>query len=217
SPSGRRRTWSSSSNCSRRSRFSRRRSIPPTDQVKSARFCGRGRGQVNPELASTPIPFHLRSTGGRHRGCEFHEEIVRCFLCRAVDEALSELRQLAADLRLHVICEERAAVLVRKRNLGAAFCKPGDAPLPFAGNAIAVGWIEVGEPYLALPARLDRTDLHRGDGLKLVFRNPVELLAARNAAFEHFGIVELRPDHFPAGGKLDLPVHGHRHQWFSIS
>src|SRR5262249_50378763 len=119
--------------------------------------------------------------------------------------------ELAADLRLHVIGEKRAAILLGERDLGAAFGKAGNAPFAFAGNAIAVGWIEVGETDLALPARLDRPHFDRGDGLEFAVGNLVELLAAGNAALEHLGIIELCPDHVAAGSELDLPIHRHGH------
>src|SRR5262249_27075073 len=72
--------------------------------------------------------------------------------------------------------------------------------------------IEIRKPYFPLPARLDWADLDCRDSLELVGRDPVELLTAWNAALEHLGIVELRPDDFPGRGKLDSPIHGHRHR-----
>src|SRR5262249_55059628 len=39
-----------------------------------------------------------------------------------------------------------------------------------------------------------------------------ELLAAGDAAFEHFGVVELGPNHLAVGSELDLPIHRHRHR-----
>src|SRR3954470_4040921 len=148
----------------------------------------------------------------RDRGGELDEEIVGGLLRRAVDQALAKLGELAADLRLHVVGEKRAAILVGQRDLGAALGKARNTPLAFAGNAIAVGWIEIGEPDLALPACLDRADLDRGDGLKLVVRSPVELLAARDAALEHLVVVELFPYQFAFCSELHLPIHRHRHR-----
>src|SRR4029453_18945749 len=72
--------------------------------------------------------------------------------------------------------------------------------------------IEIGEPDLALPARLDRPDFDRGDGLEFAVGNFLELLAARDAALEPLGIVEHGPHHLAARGELDLPAHGHRHR-----
>src|SRR5262249_38991952 len=152
----------------------------------------------------------------RHGRSEFDEEVVGGLLRRAVDQTLAELGELAADLRLHVIGEKRAAVLAADRPLGAAFAKPRRTALPFAGNAIAVRRIKVGETDLALPARLDGADFDGGDGLEFAFRNFVELLAAWDAALEHLGIVELGPYHLAARGELNLPVHGHRHGRFSV-
>src|SRR5262249_13726374 len=143
---------------------------------------------------------------------KFHEEIVGGLLGRAVDQALAELGKLAADLRLHVVGEQRAAVLVRERHLGAALGKTGNAALALAGNAVAVRRVEVGKPHLAFPTRLDRPDLDGGDRLELMLGDLLELLAAGDAALEYLGIVELRPDHFALGGQLHLPIHGHRHR-----
>jgi hypothetical protein len=84
--------------------------------------------------------------------------------------------------------------------------------LPFTGNAIAVGRIEIGKPHLAFPARLDRSHFDRGDGLEFAVGNLVELLAAGDAALEYLGIIELGPDHVAAGSELDLPIHRHGHR-----
>src|SRR5262245_12660414 len=70
------------------------------------------------------------AAGDRNR--ELGEEIVGGLLGRAVDQALAELGKLAADLRLHVVGEQCAPVLVGERHFGAALGKTGDAPLPFA-------------------------------------------------------------------------------------
>src|SRR5262249_24857036 len=126
----------------------------------------------------------------RHSLRELGEEVVGGLLGRTVDQALAELGELAAYLRLDVGRQAPAAVLVGERSLGAAFGKARCPTLPFTGNAVAVRRIEIGQPHLAFPARLDRPDLDGGDGLKLVVGNLVELLAAGNAALEHLGIVE---------------------------
>src|SRR5436190_6499633 len=206
-----------------RNHFSRRPGTPAADRVKIAAI-------LPWDLHSNKSTLNLRRTAGqgrctradvrpaqaslrlRHRRRELDEEVVGGLLRRAVDQALAELGELAADLRLHVIGEQRAAVFVAERYLGAAFGEASDAAFPFARDAIAVGRIEIGETDLALPARLDRPDFDRGDGLKLVPGNSVELLAARNAALEHLRVVELGPYHLAARGQLDLPIHGHRHR-----
>src|SRR5260370_12464113 len=132
-------------------------------------------------------------------------------LCRAVKRRLPACGELAAVRRLRLVGEERAAVLVAERHLGAAFGEANRTPLPFAGNAIAVRRIEIGETHLPLPARLDRPDFDGGHGLEFAFGNFVELLATWDAALEHLGIVELGPHHLAARGELNLPVHDPRH------
>src|ERR1700751_2644050 len=99
---------------------------------------------------------------------EIGEELVGQFLGRAVDQALAELGQLAADLRLDVIAEQRAAILVGEPHGGAALGKAGHAALAFARDLVAVGRVEIAQSDLALEARRDRTDLHLGDGTKAV-------------------------------------------------
>src|SRR5262245_2748700 len=196
---------------------------PTADRVKIGPILPRGvvwnKSTLNPPCAAGQGYWRLRkpptaqpSARLHYRLREFGEEIVGCLLGRTVDQALPELGELAADLRLHVIGKERAAVLVGERHFGAALGEACDTALAFARDAVAVGRIEIGEPHLALPARLDRTDLDGGDGLELVVGNLVELLAAGNAALEHLRVVELGPYHLAAGGELDLPTHGHGHR-----
>src|ERR1700754_1789428 len=91
---------------------------------------------------------------------EVGEEFVGQFLGRSVDQALAELGQLAADLRLDIITQERAAVLVGERHGGAALGEAGDAPLAFARDLVAIGRIEITQGDLALEARRHRPDLH---------------------------------------------------------
>ena len=126
------------------------------------------------------------------------------------------MRKLAADLRLDIVGEQRAAVLVGERDLGGAFGEAGNAALAFAGDAVAVGRVEVGEADLAFPARLHRADLDGRHRLEFVVRILRQQLAARDAALEHFRVVELRPYRLPAGGKLHVPAHRHRHRLFSV-
>src|SRR5262245_11637742 len=80
-----------------------------------------------------------------NRFCELHEEVVICLFGRAVDQKLAELSDLASDLRLDVIREKRAAILVAERYLGIALGKAGNAALALAHDPIAVGRIEIRE------------------------------------------------------------------------
>ena len=95
-----------------------------------------GQGCLAIYEASERGPSALRDRRG-----ELDEEIVGGLLRRAVDETLAKLGELAPDLCFHVIGEQGAAILVRQRHLGAALGKARNAPLAFAGDAIAVGRI----------------------------------------------------------------------------
>src|SRR5262249_3406957 len=146
-----------------RPRFSYRRAEPTTNGVKIGPILPRGvvwnkstldlprrGGQGSSPGCGRPGP----SARLRHSLRGLGDEIVGGLLCGAVAQALSQLGELAADLRLHVVGQKRAAVLVGERYLGSAFGKARDAALPFAGNPVAVGRIEIGQPHLAFPARL---------------------------------------------------------------
>src|SRR5229473_8250685 len=102
-----------------------------------------------------------------HGSGKLGEELIGELLRRAVDEALADLRKLAADLRFDVVAQERAAVLGLQGDRGAALGEARDPAVTLPGNPVAVGRIEVGEPDLAFEACLDRPDLVGGDGLEL--------------------------------------------------
>ena len=58
--------------------------------------------------ATSSILSHLRPDSGG----KIFEEIVGGLLCHAIDEALSELGELAADLRFDVVGQQSATILV---------------------------------------------------------------------------------------------------------
>src|SRR6185312_7210232 len=170
-----------------------------------------------PPAGSRDSEFKSRRNAARHastrrnRGGEILEKVVGDLLGGAVDQALAELGELAADLRLDVVGEQRAAVLFGERDRRTAFGKTGDAALAFARYPIAIGWIEVGKVHAAFEARLHRADLGGGDRLEFGVGGFVEFLAARDAGLEHLGIVELGVDDLAARRQLDLARHDHRH------
>src|SRR5579862_6044478 len=99
------------------------------------------------------------ASGALHRIGEIAEEVVGDLFGGAVDQALAKLRELAADLRLDVVGQQRAAVLGRKLHRGAALGEAGDAALALAGNLVAVRRVDVGQRDGAFEPRLHRPDL----------------------------------------------------------
>src|SRR3954447_17327546 len=87
-----------------------------------------GNGQPRPEHGFQRLWAGL----ALHRPGEIGEEFVSQFLGRPVDQALAKLGQLAANLRLDVVAQQRAAVLFGERHRCAALGKSGDAALAFA-------------------------------------------------------------------------------------
>ena len=75
--------------------------------------------------------FGCRSFCGAGRGAddfaEGFEEIVRHFLRGRVDQARTDLRELAADLSIHLVFEQCAAIGFGKRNFRATLGKSGSA------------------------------------------------------------------------------------------
>ena len=124
---------------------------------------------------------------------EIGEKFIGQFLGRAVDQALSKLGQLAADLRLDIVAQKGAAILLGQPDGGAAFGETGNATLAFARDLVAVGRIEIAQHDLALEAGGNRSDLHLGGGAKAVVFGLFQLLAAGDAGFQHCGIVEFSP------------------------
>src|SRR6201998_4030811 len=83
-------------------------------------------GAEQPHLLPNRIALTLYGLG------EIREKLVGRFLRRPIDQALAELRELAADLGFDVIAQKRPAVLVSELHRGAAFGKARDPALALA-------------------------------------------------------------------------------------
>src|SRR6476660_3452694 len=94
-----------------------------------------------------------------HRLGEIGEKLISQFLGRTVDETLTELGELAADLRLDVVGQQSATVLFGQCHCRTALGEPCDTALAFARDLVAVGWIEIAERNPPLEAGRHRPDL----------------------------------------------------------
>src|SRR4051794_35228415 len=95
-----------------------------------------------------------------HRLGEIGEKFIGQFLGGPVDQPLSELGQLAADLRLDIVFQQGTAVLFGQPDNCATLGKSGDAALALAGNLVAIRRIEIAQSDATLEARRYRPDLH---------------------------------------------------------
>src|SRR5207245_5386601 len=86
---------------------------------------------------------------GTHCIREVRKKIVGDFLGGAIDESLTELRKLAADLSIDIVRQKRAAVFWRELDRGAALGKAGDPAIALPGDFIAVRRVEIGQRDLA--------------------------------------------------------------------
>ena len=87
--------------------------------------------------------------GLRRGGGEIGEKFVGHVLGDAVDEPRAELGDPAADVRLDVIAQQRAALGVGERHFGPALGEAGDAALAFARDRVPDERDEVGKLDLA--------------------------------------------------------------------
>src|ERR1700722_18468241 len=97
-----------------------------------------GRDQTQTGTARGGRLLKVAKKSAFHRLGEIREKLVRQFLGRAVDQALPELGELAANLRLDIIGQERAAILVGQRHRRAALGKAGHPALALARDLVAV-------------------------------------------------------------------------------
>src|ERR1700755_327228 len=81
----------------------------PSKSVENPSYGPSGSGAT---LPGTPNPVRVSSGGALHRLGEVRKELVGKLLGRAVDQALAELGELAADLRLDIIGQQRTAILL---------------------------------------------------------------------------------------------------------
>src|ERR1700737_2399444 len=94
---------------------------------------------------------------------EIREKLFGQFLGRTVDQPLTELGQLAADLRLDVVGQQSAAVLFGQCHRRATLGEAGDTALAFARNLVAIRRGEIAQRDPALEAGRHRPDLHFRD------------------------------------------------------
>src|SRR5216684_1898566 len=81
---------------------------------------------------------------------EIRKKFVGQFLGCTVDQPLPELGELATDLRLDIVGQQRTAVLVGQPHGRAALGEAGDTALTFARYLVAVGRIEIAQRHAPL-------------------------------------------------------------------
>src|SRR5690606_17517959 len=134
---------------------------------------------------------------------------------RAVEGPRADLRELAADLRIDRVGEERHLAVLAEPHHGAALREARGAARPLAGDPVAVRRIELGKRDLAFERGRDRPDLGAHLGRPFGGRRAFDLLAARNALLQNRGVVEGVPYAIPRS--RDAMLAGHVHLGFSLS
>ena len=179
--------------------------------------------------ATSTAPAGCRAHVGRHgsgrralasrvRRCRRHrlhllaeaiEKGVGHLLRGGIDQPAAKLRQLAANLGVDLIAQQRVGAIVGQRDVGTALGEPGHTALPFAADAVAVRRIDIGKLHLAGEPGGDRADLDGGGGLHLVVVQFLQALAAGNAGFQHLRVVERLPYGLPRRRNAPLARHVH--------
>ena len=81
------------------------------------------------------------------------EELVGHLARGSGDEARSDLGELAADLGVGIVGQDRFAAVLGEAHVGAALGEAGHAALAFALDAVAGGRVDVLELHHALEGR----------------------------------------------------------------
>ena len=92
------------------------------------------------------------------------EEVVGDLFCRAVDQALTDLRELATDRAPSRYRTVRSGAFRRQHDFRFAARKAGNAALAFAFQRAATRRIEIVERDLGFERRFDRADLEQVAG-----------------------------------------------------
>src|SRR5258708_21679414 len=93
---------------------------------------------------------------------EIRKKFVGQFLGCTVDQPLPELGELATDLRLDIVGQQRTAVLLGQPHRRAALGEAGDTALAFTRYLVAVGRIEIAQRHAPLEPGRHQPDLHLG-------------------------------------------------------
>src|SRR5690606_10628813 len=142
------------------------------------------------------------------RGKELPRQLPR----RRIDEATAELRNLAPNVSLCRISQERhVRAFSDKLHVCPALGEACDATLALALDGIRVRWIEILQFNLAIELCLDRPNLERDSGRQLVVGHLLKTVASRNTSFQNLGIVEGRPDGFDRRFDALFAFHCQRH------
>ena len=164
--------------------------------------------------ATDGVAYSRRRGACRRDGGEISEKLVGHVFGDAVDETRAELGDLAADIRLDVVVQQRSAGGVCERHFRPALGEAGDAALALALDGVADERRKVGELHLASEGRRNRPDFRLDHGGEAVVAGFFQRLAARDAGLEHLRVVEQRPDLRPIGGQGHVARHRHGHRRF---
>ena len=83
------------------------------------------------------------SSAGLNSFSKLREKVIGELLGRAVDQTLSELGQLAPNLRVDILGQQRAAILIRQSHRGATLGKARHAAFALASDLVTVRRIQI--------------------------------------------------------------------------
>ncbi len=135
----------------------------------------------------------------RHGFPEPDKEIIGDLFGCAVDQALADLGELAADGGLGRVGERRATFARRQQNIRLTPRKAGHAALSFALQLAAPRRIEILERDIGFERRLDRADFEGRRGAEMGRIGLFHVIAPRNALTQHVRIIQGGPDLFRRG------------------
>src|ERR1700722_18276637 len=112
--------------------------MSPSEHFSDLERLSSGPGQLADPALRTGASFR-RIGVATNQLRERREELTGEFLCGRIDQASAELRQLAADLRIDFVMQDRdIRAFGFQPHTGAALCEPGDAAGALARDPIGV-------------------------------------------------------------------------------
>ena len=135
-----------------------------------------------------------------HCCCKSCKELIRHFLGGAIDQALADLGQLAPDIGINFVRQDRIGSLGHQFYACTALGKTGRTACTFPGNAIAIGRVKLAQGDLALEGGRYRPDFGFDRRAQFGGRYLLDPFAAGNTTLKDCRIIQCSPN-FILGGR----------------
>ena len=195
-----------------------RRELPELDDADPQMIAAGQPGRRREQDARSGKPRGTGAVfGDRNRTdnfLEFREKLFRHPAGGRIDQARTELGDLAADVGFDAVAQQRdRGLLGHELDRDVALGESGNAPLPLAHQAIADRRDDIAQGHFAGKSGLDRADLDDDERGELGIGDPFKGFTSRDACLQDFRIIQGSPDVLACGIQENFVVEFH---WASI-